>query len=256
MSHLPALLEGTYIHAQGIGRVTEQRLWDSGARTWDKFLADPDSFPITRSQRALLLPVIEESVQRLEDEDFAWFAKLLPQSEHWRAVPSFGHRLLFLDIETNGGMNPDDLTVVGVHDGRRLQQYVRGHNLERFPEALEEPAIIVTFYGTGFDLPFLKRSFPGVEFPQLHVDLCFMLKRLGYRGGLKKIEAQMGIQRSNETSGLSGWDAVRLWREYRAGRQRSLDILLEYNADDVRNMSDLLAEGYRRLVYRTLTGSL
>ncbi len=255
MSQLPALLEGTYIHAQGIGRVTEQRLWDSGARTWTQFLADPEAFPLTRSQRALLTPVVEESVVRLEAEDFGWFARLLPQSEHWRAVPSFGHRLLFLDIETNGGMNPDDLTVIGVHDGRRLQQYVRGRNLERFPEALEDAALLVTFYGTGFDLPFLKRAFPDLPFPQLHVDLCFMLKRIGLRGGLKKIEGQLGIQRSSATAGLSGWDAVRLWREYGAGRQRSLDILLEYNADDVRNMSDLLAEGYRRLVYRTLTGA-
>ena len=252
-----SLLEATYLHAQGIGRMTEQRLWQAGASDWNAFLARPsDQWPLTQAQRKLLTPIVEESRLRLEQEDFAWFASLLPAGEHWRAVPAFGHRLLFLDIETNGGMDADDLTVIGVFDGRRLRQYVRGVNLTQFPEALDEAAILVTFFGTGFDIPFVRRAFPNLPLPQMHVDLCYLLKRLGYKGGLKRIESQMGIRRSNATTGLSGLDAVRLWREYRRGRQQSLDILLEYNAEDVRNMSDLLAEGYRRIATRTLTGEI
>ena len=251
----PNLLEATFLHAQSIGRTTEHKLWEAGARDWNVYLDQEDSkWPLTRAQRALLTPVVEESVERLDEEDYAWFADLLPQSEHWRAVASFGHRLAFVDIETNGGMRPDDLTVVGVFDGRRMHQFVKGKNLEQFPESIADAAILVTFFGTGFDIPFLKRSFPNMEWPQMHVDLCFLLKRLGFRGGLKRIEAQMGISRSNATAGLSGWDAVRLWREYRIGRQQSLDTLLAYNADDVRNMSDLLAEGYRRIARQTLSG--
>ena len=42
-------------------------------------------------------------------------------------------------------------------------------------------------------------------------------------------------------------DAVRLWAEYRRGREASLKTLLDYNAEDVINMSDLLAEGYRKM---------
>jgi uncharacterized protein YprB with RNaseH-like and TPR domain len=251
----PPLLEATYLHAQGIGRATELRLWQAGARDWNTYLAASDtSWPLTRAQRALLTPTVLESKQRLEAEDFRWFAERLPASEQWRAVPSFGHRLAFVDIETNGGMGADDLTVVGVFDGWRMRQYVRGQNLEQFPEALEDAAILVTFFGTGFDLPFLRRAFPHVPFPQMHVDLCFMLKKLGYRGGLKHIETQFGIQRSSDTRGLSGWDAVRLWREYRKGRRSSLDTLLAYNAEDVRNMAVLLSEGYRRMAHKVLSG--
>ena len=251
----PSLLEATYIHAQGIGRTTEQRLWEAGARDWDAYLAVPDTdWPLTRAQRSLLTPLVEESKTRLEAEDFVWFAECLSTSEHWRAVPAFGHRLAFVDIETTGGMEPDDLTVVGVYDGYRMRQYVKGQNLQEFPESLEEAAILVTFFGTGFDIPFLKRAFPQLPMPQMHIDLCFLLKKLGYRGGLKSIEQQMGIQRSGATTGLSGWDAVRLWQEYRRGRKGSLDTLLAYNAEDVRNMSDLLAEGYRRMARKTLYG--
>ncbi len=250
-----SLLESTFLHAQGIGQATERRLWDAGATDWTAYLAQSHrQWPLTESQRASLTPVIEESVERLYEEDFAWFAERLAAVDHWRAVPAFGHRLAFVDIETNGGMRPEDLTVVGVFDGYRMRQYVRGIDLEKAPEALDDAAILVTFFGTGFDLPFLKRSFPRMTLPQLHVDLCYMLRKVGYRGGLKSIEQQMGIRRSNATSGLAGWDAVRLWQEYRHGREESLETLLAYNAEDVRNMSDLLSEGYRRRARRLLHG--
>ena len=199
--------------------------------------------------------MIAESVVRLQDEDFSWFAQRLPQADHWRAVPAFGHRLAFVDIETNGGMRPEDLTIVGIFDGYRMRQFVYGVDLDRVPEALDDAAILVTFFGTGFDLPFLRRAFPNMALPQLHVDLCYMLRKIGYRGGLKSIEHQMGIRRSNSTTGLSGWDAVRLWQEYQHGRAASLETLLAYNAEDVRNMSELLSEGYRLRSRHLLHGS-
>jgi uncharacterized protein YprB with RNaseH-like and TPR domain len=253
VNSLPSLLEATYLHVPGIGRTTERRLWEAGARTWGDYLAVPDSrWPLSEARRSLMTPCIAESVVRLEAEDFLWFAERLPSGEHWRAVPAFGHRLAFVDIETNGGMRPEDLTVVGVYDGRTLKQFVQGMNLHELPAALSETALLVTFFGTGFDLPFLRRVYPDLALPQLHVDLGYLLKRVGYRGGLKRIEAQVGIQRSPATSGLSGWDAVRLWNEYRRGRQQSLEILLAYNAEDVRNMADLLALGYRRMARQLL----
>jgi uncharacterized protein YprB with RNaseH-like and TPR domain len=251
----PSLLEATFLHVQGVGRTTEQKLWQAGAHDWDTYLAQPDSrWPLTRAQRALLTPTILESKTKLAQEAFPWFAERLPAGEHWRAIPAFGHRLAFVDIETTGGMNPDDLTSVGIYNGYHLQQFVKGINLAEVPSALEDAAVIVTFFGTGFDMPFLRRSFPAMSLPQMHVDLCFLLKRLGYRGGLKQIETQLGIRRPQGTAGLSGWDAVRLWREYRRGRKSSLDTLLAYNADDVRNMAELLAIGYRRMAQRVLAG--
>jgi uncharacterized protein len=76
------------------------------------------------------------------------------------------------------------------------------------------------------------------------VDLCHALKRLGYRGGLKKIESEVGLLRSPETRGLSGWDAVRLWREYRYGSAEALELLLRYNREDVVNLQALMELAY------------
>lgn len=251
----PSLLESTFIHAPSIGRTTEMRLWQEGATDWQTYLDGGErSWTLTQSQRESLTPVVEESLQRLSEEDYLWFRDKLPPPEHWRAVPDFGHRLAFVDIETTGGNEPEDLTLIGVFDGYHMRQYVRGQNLEEFPESLEGAAMLVTFFGTGFDLPFIRRTFPKLEMPQMHVDLCYLFRRLGYRGGLKKIEAQLGIGRTSATTGLSGMDAVRLWFEYKAGREQSLETLLTYNAEDVRNMSDLLAIGCRKMTAAVRSG--
>src|SRR2546421_9562614 len=215
------MLEATFIHCPGIGEKTERKLWSYGARSWSDYLTIRDVLRISQAQRNRLELLVLESLERLAAGDYAWFARVLPQREHWRAYPAFRDRVAFLDIETTGGMEPEDLTVVGLYDGANLRQFVRGMNLHEFPEAIADAAVIVTFFGTGFDLPFLRRAY-GMEFPQLHIDLCFLLKRLGYSGGLKQVETGFGIHRSPETRGLSGWDAVRLWREYRRGSQDSL----------------------------------
>jgi uncharacterized protein YprB with RNaseH-like and TPR domain len=111
----------------------------------------------------------------------------------------------------------------------------------------------VTFFGTGFDLPFLKRRFPVLESvfaDRLHIDLCPMLKRLGHTGGLKRIEQELKISRVPETDGLSGMDAVRLWRAFRRGGRgadEARSLLLAYNREDVINMQTLLNYARPRL---------
>jgi len=55
----------------------------------------------------------------------------------------------------------------------------------------------------------------------------------------KKIEQAFGIERSERTRGLDGWDAVRLWDAYQRGRGDALDLLVEYNLEDVKNLEPL-----------------
>src|SRR3712207_8550067 len=51
------------------------------------------------------------------------------QKDHWRALNAFPGRVSYLDIETDGGTDFDNITVIGLYDGQRLQQFVRGQNL-------------------------------------------------------------------------------------------------------------------------------
>jgi uncharacterized protein len=70
------------------------------------------------------------------------------------------------------------------------------------------------------------------------------LHRLGYHGGLKRIERQWGILREDDIAGLTGFDAVLLWARHRRGDPEALARLLAYNRADVVNLEVLLKRGY------------
>ncbi len=247
------MIESTFIHCQGVGATTERSLWEAGVTHWSEAANEQTQLPVGPVTRQRVRETSAESIGRLANADFRWFASRLPEREHWRMVRATGVRIGYVDIETNGGYGPQDLTVVGLYDGLKVRHFVKGDNLAEFPEAIEGFNFLVTFFGTGFDLPFLKRSF-GMSFPQPHTDLCFALKRLGYKGGLKSVERQLGLRRSGETTGLDGMDAVRLWYEYLRGKEKSLATLLKYNEEDIVNLETLLNLAYPRLEALTRSG--
>lgn len=137
--------------------------------------------------------------------------------------------------------------MVGVYDGHEVRTYTKGEDLEQFVEDVGRFGLLVTFFGTCFDLPFLRGRFLGIEFDQIHVDLCYTLRRLGLSGGLKNIEAQLNIHRSSETQHLDGWDAVRLWREWERGSREALELLKAYNREDIVHLEILMRFAYERL---------
>ena len=105
----------------------------------------------------------------------------------------------------------------------------------------------VTFNGTTFDLPIVRRWFPNISLPPAHIDLRFLLKKLGYVGGLKKIEKSLGLMRDPEIDGMKGYDAVLLWKAYQWGDQEALRRLIKYNTADIVNLRPLMELGYREL---------
>jgi len=126
-------------------------------------------------------------------------------------------------------------------------------DLDRFERDCAGYDCFVTFCGATFDLPVLATRFPrlGDLFrSRIHVDLCPLYRRLGHKGGLKAIERAHGIPRTPETDGLSGYDAVRLWRVYAAGGRHAGDalrLLIAYNREDVVNLDLLVKKALPRL---------
>lgn len=231
------------MHVPGISQALERSLWDRGVLTWDDYLGGADRLALPVDARR----VLKNSVKRLEARDHQYFRNKLPSREHWRTFPEFSDRLVYLDIETDGGFGGDSITMVGVYDGKKYRAYIKGKDLDSFPHYMMDKGLMVTFFGSGFDVPLLKKLFPYLSFNQLHIDLCHSLRRLGLRGGLKQIERQLGISRSDETDGLSGRDAITLWRNYRRGEEKALDLLIQYNREDVINLGMLLAHAYEGL---------
>ncbi len=238
------MLKQTFFFLPGFGLELEKYLWQQGCQDWDHFLEKSDQFDTKSAPKELALEMLYQAKLALEDRNFSFFERALNPANTWRAWPDFQENCVYLDIETNGIYLDSLVTVIGLYDGKIEKCLVKGKDLESFPELISKYAMIVTFNGTSFDLPMLKRAFPKISFNQIHLDLCYVLRNLGYKGGLKKIEKQLGIFRDESLAELTGRDAVRLWQNYLLGSKDALGILCAYNLEDVKNLEYLSKIAY------------
>ena len=150
------MLENTFIHIPGIGPRTEQKLWDMGIFGWRDFM-DREKPVFSRAKDRLIQQHLETSL--LKRDNIGYFSKRLPVAEMWRLFEAFRHRAVYLDIETSGyDQWTNDITVIGLYDGSRVQTFVSGKNLEAFEVAIADYDLVITFNGPCFDLPFIRRS--------------------------------------------------------------------------------------------------
>jgi uncharacterized protein YprB with RNaseH-like and TPR domain/predicted nuclease with RNAse H fold/dephospho-CoA kinase len=158
-------------------------------------------------------------------------------------------RVLFLDVETTGlSRHYDDITLVGwLFDGV-YRVLVAGDDSQQLLRALSIAAAIVTFNGTLFDLAFLRKTFPNIDLPKIHVDLRYLARRADLTGGQKAIERQLQISVRAGLEDVDGAHAVLLWHRYLRGDSHSLRRLIEYNRCDVIAMRQILDDVLDRLV--------
>jgi len=242
------MLEHTFIHLPDIGPVRERALWEDGVKTWDDFIK---KYSASDSHR-YYCKMLASSKYALKLSDADHFASVLPSSETWRAFPHF-EDVAYVDIETTGlSATSNDLTVVGLYDGEKVHSYIAGKNLDDFRKHIRKFDMVVTFNGSQFDLPFLRKNMRGLWLPKLHVDLRFTLASLDIAGGLKRIEERFGFEREDDLKGLNGYDAVKLWQKYiRRNDTHALDKLVRYNAADISNLEHLMEWAYAEKRKRT-----
>jgi uncharacterized protein YprB with RNaseH-like and TPR domain len=239
------LLERTFIHIDGIGRKTERRLWERGIFTWKDFLECGEGV-FSPGRDASIRAELKKSLAHRDDP--GWFYERLSSGETWRLFGDFGDFACYLDIETAGlEFGTDEITVIGLFGKGRSQSFVNGFNMDSFEKAVAEYELIVTFNGQAFDLPFIRRAFPHVYLPKAHIDLRFVLRKLGLTGGLKKIEQKAGIARRASIEGMNGLDAVYLWQKWQDGDREALDLLVEYNRADAENLKPLMEMAFNKL---------
>jgi uncharacterized protein len=247
------VLRATFLHLDTIGPATEARLWRQGVLDWKDLAAAVQIPNLSEERRRALLRDLDRSEQALTEGDVGWFTYRLPLSELWRLYPSFRDATAFLDIETTG-LSPYEgiVTVVTVHGAGATRTFVADDDLEELPAWLRRFKLLVSFNGRLFDVPFLESRFPQLVVPVAHIDLRFVLYRLGLSGGLKRIEERLGIGGRAGVEGIRGLDAVRLWEEFRAGQPAALDRLVKYNRADTVNLEPLLEIAVRELTERLL----
>jgi predicted nuclease with RNAse H fold len=149
--------------------------------------------------------------------------------------------ILFLDIETTGlSRYYDYVTLIGFAIDGEYEVIVAGEDPQPLFDALSRAQSLVTFNGSGFDLPFLEDALAGVRWPRHHVDLRYACKALDLTGGQKEIEQVLGIDCRRGIEGLDGAAAVVLWHRYMRGDHSALRDLIDYNRADVEAMGHIL----------------
>jgi uncharacterized protein YprB with RNaseH-like and TPR domain len=249
------MIRHTFSILNGIGQKLEKRLWREGILTWSDFINSPDVKCIPGQKKTVFDESLVPALQALENENAAFFSSSLNRTEHWRLYVVCKGEAVCLDIETNGLMPESGgyTTLIGMFDGHDYRCLVQGIDLnaENFMNALAGYKYLITFYGSVFDIPFLTRSLNLLDVRIPHFDICFGARRVGFRGGLKKLETEMGIQRTASVKGLNGYDAVKLWTYAKNGSREALQRLQLYNKEDTVNLFTIADRIYRRLRSRT-----
>lgn len=228
------MIKQSFIFLERVSETKEKQLWQTGCKDWNHFLeTNPTN---NESHKAL----INKAKTAILEEDASFFANLLPSNLHWRLYNQFKESVCFLDIETTGFRGVT--TVVGIYDGRDTHILIRDQTLDSktLQELVNRYKMIITFNGACFDLPVLKKEY-NVDFSKhLHIDLRGVCSKLDLRGGLKVIEPTLGIKRCDEVEGMSGYDAVILWKKYKkTGDIEHLNKLVKYNEEDIVNLETI-----------------
>jgi uncharacterized protein YprB with RNaseH-like and TPR domain len=244
------MLKNSFIHIPGIGNKIERELWDTGLLGWEQLESD-HSIKISPKRYEKIVAYAKESLEQLTNRNPKYFSDLLPPKEHWRLFPHFRTSTAYLDIETTGIQSyGSEITTIALYDGQSIKYYVKGQNLEALTDEIQNYDVIVTYNGKTFDVPFIEEQF-GIGMDHAHIDLRYVLKSLGYTGGLKMCELALGIDRG-DLDGVDGYFGVLLWLDYQQNKNdKALETLLAYNIEDVVNLETLMVMAYNMKIEET-----
>lgn len=244
------MIRNTFLILPGVGPARERRLWEMGVFGWREFLAKRSVPSFSPARKASLDSQVESAAAALESGDYGYFKGLLGASWVWRLWDELAEDAVCFDIETDGGPpHEGGLTVAGFYSHGEYRSYVRGVNLDKgaLDAEFRDARLLVSFFGGGFDLPYLKAAYPGLDVDRPHFDLCPAGHRVGLKGGLKKVEKIVGISRGEDVDGLGGYEAVLLWRAHMEGEPGALERLVSYNREDTVNLHALAWIIYEKL---------
>ncbi len=236
------MLTASFSCFKGLSRSAEQKIWELGCLSWDHFNYLPDK-TFSKKKTASVLLEIEQAQMALKAGMPDYFLNRLLNPDKIRVLSEFQQQTAVIDIETTGLSSRDEITSIAVLKNGGIYLFVKGINLYEFFEIIQDVKLLITFNGTRFDLPFIRRFF-SIDLGIPHLDLLPVLKPLGYYGGQKKCEKIANLRRIY-SKGTTGKDAVILWDYWQKKHDiTSLKQLILYNAEDVFMLEKLAIKTY------------
>ncbi|MBO5302420.1 MAG: ribonuclease H-like domain-containing protein [Lachnospiraceae bacterium] len=186
--------------------------------------------------------------------------KVLPLPETPYITQYFTENCVFFDIETTG-FSPKNAFVyligIAVRKGNQIhiQQFLAEKRtdekdiLSAFYQQIAYADTLITFNGTGFDIPFLKGRDNLYNLEQCwdtywHIDLYKLTGKFAHLFHLpnkkqKSLELFLGINRDDL---YSGGELISVYRDYEKDKDsHKEELLLLHNYEDVLGMTDLLS---------------
>ena len=242
------MIKNSFIFLERINTKKEQNIWQEGIKDWQDFSNQKNIKGISKEKLEYYKKKIKEAQQALTEQHYSYFKKKLPQKEMWRFYGLLKDEACFLDIEIN---SQGKTIIVGISDYYNTNFFVKGVNLTKnlIEKELSKYKMIITFNGASFDLPKLQKQF-NINFNQLHLDLKPLCVNLGLKGGLKEVEKIFDLKRPSHLYG----NPIDLWQAFHASGDREyLDLLLDYNGEDIENLKDIIEivyKKYRNKIYK------
>jgi len=236
------MIRNSFIFLEKVGKKKEQSIWRQGIKDWQDFLKAEKIKGISQQKKYYYNRKIQESQQALLDEKAEYFTSIFPQVEMWRLYDYFKDEAGFLDIEVN---SKGKVILVGISNYYSTNIFIKGVNLEKpiLQKELSKFKIIITFNGSAFDLPKLKKQLNiNIKIP--HIDLKPLCVNLNLKGGLKEVEKILNLKRPPHLNG----NPITLWKAFHASGDREyLDLLIDYNKEDIENLKGIITVVYKKL---------
>ena len=204
------MIRNSFIFLEKVGKNREQQWWRGGIKDWADFLRREKVEGVSFQKKQYYDQQLKAAQELLLKEDESFFGK----KETWRLYDYFREETGFLDIEVD---SYGKVMVVGISNYYQTNVFVRGANLEAqlLRKELSKYKLMVTFNGSSFDLPKLRRQCK-LEVVIPHIDLKPLCLHLGLRGGLKEVERILALKRPAHLYG----NPVELWKAFHASGDR------------------------------------
>jgi uncharacterized protein len=236
------MIKKSFIFLEKISNKKEQNIWREGVIYWSDFLKKETIKGIAKEKKNYYNRRIKEAQQALLKNDSSFFINKLPAKEMWRLYGYFREETCFLDLEVD---SYGKIILVGISDYYNSNFFLKNVNLDKslIEKEINKYKLIVTFNGSSFDLPKLKKQM-NIQIDLPHVDLKPLCVNLGLKGGLKEIERKLNLKRPQHLKG----SPVGLWKSFHAsGDKEYLDLLIEYNKEDIENLKGVIDKVYELL---------